>query len=69
MKPRGSLTATVITEGKTLPEGSANLENLHQENRRPILPSERVIFGGRGVFEKSNFSVVKMNLKRILGFS
>ena len=29
MKPRGSLTATVLTEGKTLPEGSADLEFLH----------------------------------------
>ena len=27
MKPRGSLAATVLTEGKTLPEGSADLEN------------------------------------------
>ena len=26
MKPRGSLRATVLTEGKTLPEGSADLK-------------------------------------------
>ena len=42
---RGSLAATVLTEGKTLLEGSADLENLHQANRRGILPSGRgVIF-------------------------
>ena len=45
MKPRGSLAATVLTKGKTLPEGSADLEILHQANRRGILPSGRgVIF-------------------------
>ena len=45
MKPRGSRKATVLTEGRTLPEGNADRENLHQENRRGILPSEReVIF-------------------------
>ena len=43
MKPRGSLAATVLTEGKTLLEGSADLEISHQANRRGILPS------GRGV--------------------
>ena len=43
MKPRGSLAATVLTEGKTLLEGSADLEILHQANRRGILPSGRVV--------------------------
>ena len=48
-KPQGSLphdtlTATVLTEVETLLEGSADLELLHQANRRGILPSERVIF-------------------------
>ena len=33
MKPRGSLAATVLTEGKTLAE-SADLEIIHQANRR-----------------------------------
>ena len=45
MKPRVFLTATVLTEGKTLLEGSADLEFLHPANRRGTLPSERgVIF-------------------------
>ena len=45
MKPRGSLTATVLTKGITQPDGSANLEFSHQANRKGILPSERgVIF-------------------------
>ena len=45
VKTRGSLAATVLTERKTLPEGSADLEILHQANRRGILPSWRgVIF-------------------------
>ena len=41
MKPRGSLTTTVLTEGKTLLKGSADLEILHQANRRGILHSGR----------------------------
>ena len=40
MKPRGSLAATVLTESKTQPDGSADLEILHQANRRGMLPSE-----------------------------
>ena len=44
MKPRGSLAATVLTEGKTLPEDSADLEQLHHADRRGILPSEREVF-------------------------
>ena len=45
MKPRGSLTATVLTEGKTQPEGSADLECPHQANESSMLLSElRVIF-------------------------
>ena len=44
MKPRGSLAATVLTEGKTLLKESA-LHILHQAKRRGILPSGReVIF-------------------------
>ena len=52
MKPRGSLTTTVLTEGLTLPEGSADLEIFDQVNRRCILPSERgVIFQEQNAFE------------------
>ena len=58
MKPRGSLAATVLTEGKTPLEGSADLEVLHQANRKGILPSG-----------KEYFSAMKMYLKRICGFS
>ena len=43
MKPRGSLAATVLTKGKTLPEGSADFEKLHQANRRSIWPSGREV--------------------------
>ena len=41
MKPRVSLEATVLTRVKTQPEGSADLEILHQANRRGILPPDR----------------------------
>ena len=41
MKPRGSPAAAVLTEGKTLPEGTADLEFQHQANGRGILPSDR----------------------------
>ena len=45
MKPRGSLAATVLTKAETPPEGGADIEILHQANRRSILPSGRkVIF-------------------------
>ena len=50
-----ALAATVLTESKTLPSGSADLEILHQANRRGILPS------GRGII---NFSVINMYLKK-----
>ena len=53
MKPRGSLAAAVLTEGKTPPEGSADFEILHQANRRGILPPERgVIISVKNVFEQ-----------------
>ena len=41
MKPRGFPTAAVLTEGKTLPEGRADLGCPHQANVRGILPSAR----------------------------
>ena len=64
MKPRGSLTATFLTENKTLHEGSADLESPHQANRRGMLPSERVYYSElKKVFEESNF---KLFLKRCL---
>ena len=70
MKPRGSLVATVLTEGKTPLEGRADLEFLHQANRRGILPSRWVVFfSNENVFEKGKFSEIKMDLKRIVGFS
>ena len=69
MKPRGSLEATVLTEGKTLPEGSADLEISHQANRRGILPSGRdLFFSDNNALEKGNFLSQK-NLKRIWGCS
>ena len=40
MKQRGSPTTAVLSEGKTLPEGSAHLEFPHQANGRAIVPSE-----------------------------
>ena len=43
MKPRGSLTATVLTEGNTPLEDSADLEILHRANRRSSLPFEREV--------------------------
>ena len=43
MKPRGSLAATVLTEGKTLLEDSADLGILHQAHRRGSLPSGRKV--------------------------
>ena len=56
MKPRESLAVTVLTKGKTPPEGNADLEILHQANRRGILPSGRgVIFSNKNAFEKGNF--------------
>ena len=44
MKPPGSLTATVRTEGKTLTEGSADLEVPHRDGRRGISSFEREDF-------------------------
>ena len=35
------IAATDLTEGNTLPEGSADLEFLRQADTRGILPSER----------------------------
>ena len=54
MKPRGSFAATVLTERKTLLEGSADLEHLHQAIRRGILLSGRA----------SNFSLMKCISKK-----
>ena len=43
--PRVSLEATVLAKGRTLPEGSADLEFLHLANGKGMLTSERwVIF-------------------------
>ena len=54
MKPRGCLTATGLTEAKTLPEGSETLKfNLSETEEAYCLPSG------------SNLSVIKMILKRI----
>ena len=57
MKPRGSPSATVLTESKTLPWSSADLDFLHQANRRGSLPPERR--------EERCFAVSNMILKRV----
>ena len=44
MKPCGSLAATVLTEGTTLPEGSADLELLHYAIGGGILSCGREVF-------------------------
>ena len=51
MKPRGSFTATVLTEGQTLPERSTDTSIFYV-----ILPSERSdFFSNTNVFEKVTF--------------
>ena len=66
MIPRGSLTATVLTEGETLLEGSTDLQVPHQANGRAILPSNQGggNFSPRELYLK-NVQVIKLYLKRI----
>ena len=54
MKPRGPLAATVLTKGKTLPEGSADLEILKKK--------KKLIFRCKNVFETYFDMFVKMGL-------
>ena len=45
MKPRGSLAATVLTDGKTLLEGSADLEISHQASNFSVIKEAHVALG------------------------
>ena len=55
MKPRGSPSATVLTEGKTLPWSSADLDFFNQVNKKRH-------FAFRAVCD---FSVINMYLKKV----